>query len=152
MKTHFTEAFMQILSNPVFQTVLSGVLVFLFGETIQRFILEPLKDFKKTIGKIDNKLKFHSNTITSPRLAGELTPELHRVLRELSCDLESAYKQIPFKPLLRFIRILLKQDNISEAARKLIFLSNSVDKNGIPMENNDALEGIRKNLDIPSLK
>ncbi|HAT72857.1 MAG TPA: hypothetical protein DCS63_08585 [Elusimicrobia bacterium] len=143
---------MQILSNPVFQTILSGVFVFISGETIQRFILDPLKDFKKTIGKIDNKLKFHSNIITSPKLAGDLAPELYKVLRELSCDLESAYKQIPFKTLFRLICILPKHKNVSEAAKKLIFLSNSVNKNGIPRENDAALEEIRENLGSPSLK
>ncbi|KAF0127378.1 MAG: hypothetical protein FD189_125 [Elusimicrobia bacterium] len=155
---------MEIPSNPVFQIVLSGVLVFLFGEIIQRFLLEPIKDFKKTIGKIDNKLKYYEKIIVTPDPNND--PKVSKVLRELSCDLESSYKQIPGTTSLRlygilpnqeniFFGILPNQENISKAAKKIIFLSNSVnletkDKQKIFDRNLAILKEIRKCLNIQS--
>lgn len=142
---------MSILSNTVFQTVISGVLVFLIGETIQDFVLAPLKEFKRNIGIIDNKLKYHAGLIVSPKLATNLAPDLSKILRELSCDLESSYKQVPGKWVLAKINVLPRYQDVLEAAKTLIFLSNSVDKNGIPLENNTALETIREILKIKAM-
>ena len=53
------------MNNQVFYIVLSGTLVFVFGQILQKFFLEPIKDYKKTIGRIDNKLKFYANILTN---------------------------------------------------------------------------------------
>ena len=88
-----------LLQSIVFQTVISGVLVFVVSETIQKFYLAPLQKFRGVLGKVDNRLKFYANVIANP---GNLLPretilECGTALRELSCDLEATYKQILFK-------------------------------------------------------
>lgn len=82
-----------LLSSIVFQTVISGLILFILSQLIQNFVLEPIKSFKGTIGKIDNLLKYHSNVIFSGQaLKDEIKLETMSTIRTLSCELESAYK------------------------------------------------------------
>ena len=135
-----------LFQSIVFQTVMSGVLVFILSEITQRFYLEPLQKFKEVVGKIDNKLKFYANVIAHP---GNLLPretilESGRTLRDLSCGLEATYKQIPFK------RNQTHQ-KIADAARRLIRLSNSLGESGRGIENSDDVDKIRVDLSILEL-
>ena len=88
--------------NQIFQTVITGVSVFIIGQIIQKFILEPVKEYKKIQGKIDNRLKYYSNKM-SGSLPQEITREASNIIRELSCEIESSYKQIPFNCVFTFL-------------------------------------------------
>jgi len=140
-----------MFENIVFQTVISGVLVFLIGETIQRFILEPLKEYKMVIGKIDNKLKYYSKMLTSSNLPVNALIEIMAVFRELSCELESTYKQIPIRDIFTLFHIIEAHNDISEAAKGLIYLSNAGGKEKREENNRLEIEKIRKNLRIANL-
>lgn len=59
---------LDLFQSIVFQTVMSGVLVFVLSEIIQNFFLKPLQKYKEVIGKTDNQLKFYANVITSPAI------------------------------------------------------------------------------------
>ena len=139
---YFTRLFQSI----VFQTVISGVLVFVIGEIVQKFIIQPIYKHKGIIGEIDNKLKFYANIIATPGVCSkEKESKCSNELRQLSCDLESSYKQLLFK-------CKNKSAKISNSAKNLIGLSNGLDKPGNPNFNNATLvEQIRKDLDIPIL-
>lgn len=113
------------MSNQVFFTVLSGTLVFVLGQILQKFILEPFQEYKKTIGKIDNRLKFYSNILTNAGFDKKTIVEITDAMRNLSCDLEANYKQIPLSKFFSKIGVLEKKDDIAEAARFLISISNS---------------------------
>ncbi|PIU74943.1 MAG: hypothetical protein COS76_03445 [Candidatus Portnoybacteria bacterium CG06_land_8_20_14_3_00_39_12] len=120
-----------ILNNIVFQTVISGVLIFLVGECIQKFILAPIIEHKKIIAKIDNRLKFYSDVILNPP-SGIVRYETYlksygkakNVLRELSCDLEATYKAIPFKSLFHLFSLVSCKKQILDSAVSLIALYN----------------------------
>ena len=131
----------------VFQTVISGVIIFVVGDIIQKFVLEPYQKYKGIIGKIDNELKFYANTIANPgTLEREPALDCSKALRRLSCDLEATYKQIPFR------RISARQ-KISDSARRLILLSNNlfVEKSSNTAINVKTMERIRENLNIQAL-
>ena len=129
----------------VFQTVVSGVLVFILGQFFLEFILKPKLKYKEVIGKIDNKLKFFANVITKPGvLPPQVLEECANILRDLSCNLESTYKQL-------FWNQKNRDKNISEAAKLLINLSNSLYEKGQGLRNSDNLDRIRKLLYITEL-
>ncbi len=139
-----------LLGSTVFQTVISGVVIFLIGETIQRFVLVPLQEYKGVIGKIDNELKYYANVITNPIPPSENSfwPERYQKcsddLRRNSCDLEASRKQLVFRT---------KNDdrNVADAARRLIRLSNGLGPGNNALRNDDDLNEIRKLLKIPQL-
>ncbi|KKR13751.1 MAG: hypothetical protein UT42_C0039G0006 [Candidatus Falkowbacteria bacterium GW2011_GWA2_39_24] len=144
--------FINLLQSIVFQTVISGVLVFVISQIISKFFLEPIQKYKAIIGKIDNKLKFYANIITSPGITSEMAQpqkdkylECSKVLRDLSCELEENYKQIPF------VRIVKLREEISEVAHCLIGLSNGIFNFEDRRNNDDLIKRVRENLNIPKL-
>ena len=129
-------------------TVISGTLVYILGQIIKEYILNPELEFKKTLAGIDNKLKFYSDVITNP---GNILPQEIKIkcsteLRNLSCDLEVTYKQLI---LIKRTRELDKK--IADAAKKLIFLSNNVYHSGDGVKNSDEIDSIRDLLKITKL-
>lgn len=135
-----------LFQSVVFQTVMSGVLVFILSQIIQKFFLEPLQKYKEVIGKIDNQLKFYTNVITNPGniLSREIYLECSHTLRSLSCELEASYKQIPLKKLDT-------RRKVSDAASRLIRLSNNLNQTGEALHNSGDIDEIRKDLNIPEL-
>ena len=139
----------ELFGNVVFQTVIAGVLVFAFSEMLQKFLLEPIKEFKGIIGKIDNRLKFFANVISNATPSSKMLPEVNTLLRQLSCDLESAYKMMPFKWALSILRMIPSQKQIASAAKGLIFVSNAT---GEPSQRHvveKEVEKVRNLLRIP---
>jgi len=137
-----------LFQSVVFQTVISGVLVFVLSQYILKFIIEPLQEYKKIIAKIDNKLKFYANIISNPGiLPRDVILEYSDEIRSLSCELEQIYKQIPFAFLRRLIK---SQQLISDSASRLIRLSNSLYQ-GDALRNDEDIRKIRENLNIPEL-
>jgi len=138
----------KLFQSIVFQTVIAGTLVFILSEFMQKFFLLPLQKYKEVIAKIDNRLKFYANIISNPGPT-TVTPretilECLHMLRNLSCELEAAYKQIPFKTKNR-------NQKVSDAARRLIGLSNSLGATGSGIENHEDIKIIREKLNIESL-
>ena len=146
--------FLDLLSNQVFQTIIAGVFVFITSQYILLFIIEPFREYKRVIARIDNKLKFYSNVIVNPPFSDAL-PEDYLIakqeLRQLSCELESAYKMLPLHRHRR------DKTKISEAVRDLIWLSNATghkDNTGtvnVPLMANDKIKVIREKLKIQEL-
>ncbi len=131
----------------VFSTVVSGTILFILGETVQKFILEPIKEFKKLIGKIDNRLKYYANVLNNSGFEPKVVSETSEIIRNLSCDLESSYKQIPCPTFFS----LPCRKQISIAASTLIGLSNSGGKKDREDINVKKIGLIRKNLNIKEI-
>ena len=138
-----------LFQNIVFQTVISGVLIFLIGETIQNFFLKPIYKYREIIGRIDNQLKFYANVISCgvDVLSKEKNLECSHIIRTLSCELEAIYKQIPLKEII----IRSNKKEISDAASCLIGISNNIGKNANTERNDKNVAEVRKNLNIPKL-
>jgi len=137
-----------LVSNIVFQTVISGVLIFILSQTIQEFFLKVVQCYYATLGKIDNKLKFYANIISNPGLfKADITTECSKELRSLSCELSAIYNQIPITSLRNKIK---SKELISDSASRLIRLANSLVQ-GEVTANYDDMKKIRENLGIPEL-
>lgn len=145
----------ELSKSTVFQTVIAGVLVFVVSEFVQNFILKPTQEYKKTITKINNELKFYSDIILNPgqwtnKKELEEYKNCSRRLRLLSCDLEVSRRQLLF-------RFKQKDKNIADAASLLIGLSNGLGKNIPGMKNGfsrnyEYLKKIKLLLNIQRLK
>ncbi|SDZ94309.1 hypothetical protein SAMN05660420_00821 [Desulfuromusa kysingii] len=109
--------------------VIGGVLVFIASQYIQKFIFEPILDYKKTTTEIShllllNQAKLHND--------GEDENELKNNLHALSSKLRAFTKTIPFYCFLRCIRIfgLPEKENILKASHCLNILGYGVVNNG----------------------
>lgn len=140
------------MNNQVFPTVLSGTLVFILGQIIQKFFLEPIQNYKKIIGEIDNRLKFHANILTNAGFNNEVITEITNSVRELSCKLESSYKQIPLTKTLSYLNIIQSPKEIADAAKELMSLSNAGGRKPDDIEKcNDSIDRVRTLLKIEAL-
>jgi len=138
-----------MFSNVVFQTVLSGTLIYVLGQIIQMFILEKIYKYKEILGKIDNRLKFYFKIIKNPGNDAHAIERLqacsHELL-QLSSDLESCRKQLLF-------RSKQMDKNVSQASNLLFDLHIGVfgKSENMSEQNLNKLEEIRKLLNIPNL-
>lgn len=113
----------------------------------KNFMFEPLLEYRKTKGKIQNRLKYNANIITNGEFPKEIIKPIRSEIRDLSCELEEKYSAISFgKHFPTFLNIPSKQD-VSEAAKQLIFLSNSTGTKNV-LENNDSIDIVKSKLRI----
>lgn len=138
---------MTILDNPIFQTVISGVFVLFISDIIQSCCLKPFQHYKGVIGKIDNALQFYANVVGSPSTFSGTgnAKECSTTLRSLSSDLAATRRQMS-------VRYRGNDKKISNAARELIGLSNSLGKTDTGETNDARSQKIREALDIPEFK
>jgi len=109
------------------------------------FFNQPIYKYKEIIGRIDNKLKFYANVIANPGIwSEENTLECLNKLRQLSCDLETTYKQLVFKRKDKTIRI-------ANSSSRPIRLSNSLGSGNNFITNEEDVKKIRENLSILEL-
>ena len=140
------------IDNQVFYTIVSGTIVFVLGQILQRFIFEPIQIYKKTIGRIDNKLKFYSNILTNTGFNNDFLAKLTDIIRRLSCEIEANYKQIPFNQILSKLKVIQSKKELAKVARDVIFLSNAGGRSDNKVEKCDEkINEIRKILKIEDL-
>ena len=124
--------------------ILSAVIAYL----AKNFVLEPLLELRKVRGRIQNRLKYHSNIITNGEFPADVIRPIREELRQLSCDLEEAYFAMGLRRWFpTFLKIPTGED-VSEAARQLIFLSNSTGNSRHIMQNDEAMNKIKEKLRI----
>jgi len=49
-----------------FSTIISAVIIFVFGQFGLKFMLEPIQELKKEVSKILNVMIFHADRISNP--------------------------------------------------------------------------------------
>ncbi|MCA9337267.1 hypothetical protein KC951_00980 [Candidatus Saccharibacteria bacterium] len=130
---------------------LLGVLTGLFGYIGANFIVGPLLEYRKLVGRIGHKLTFYSHIIKSPGVNKRLADEGSEVLRDLACELESKYLVIPFRNIFTSTKLLIVQQDALDAKGEIMFLSNSLhDDNN--KDNHDAWVKIYRLLKIPQFE
>ncbi|WP_159670469.1 hypothetical protein [Andreprevotia sp. IGB-42] len=109
-------------------TIFGSTLVFVFGQILGKFFIDPTHDFRKTIGDIQFALVFHQQAISTPVGNRESELEASHALRRLACDLSSKAAAIPAYNIWSKIlpNYLPNPKEIHTAAANLIGLSNSV--------------------------
>ncbi len=102
-----------------------GVIVAVISYLAKNFVFQPLLEFRATVGKIQNRLKYHANKMFNS-VTDEVAREVGEELRQLSCDLEEKYYAIAFHGHLYKYLGMPSPEHISEAGKNLIYLANSV--------------------------
>lgn len=108
----------------IFLTIVSGVAVFIIGQAILNFVLQPIKDFNKERMDTSYLLLFYQAKITN---AANSNPKAPDDIKEMAASLVSTMSQIPFYRFLVWSRVfgLPTQQAVFEAARELNMIAYS---------------------------
>lgn len=105
-------------------TAFFTVLVFVVGQFLQKFILEPVQEQRRLIGEVAFALVFYAN-VSTRFSAPEEKDEAQKSVRKLSAQLRATLWTIPFYNLLAALHIVPKREAINRASTGLIGFSNS---------------------------
>jgi hypothetical protein len=111
----------------VFFTILAGVITFVLGQLALRLLVEPVQELKRTIADIAVAIIRYANVYSNPGVTGEEREnEAAREIRGLASKLNAQMYLVPgYSKVHRLFGLPAKQD-ISQAMRHLIGISNSV--------------------------
>jgi len=137
----------------IFATVISGVLVFMLGQIVVKFVIDPIKELKELLGEIQFSLIFYAQAIYTPvdDRAGEDAAQ--KVIRDLASKLRAKTEVIPWYSFFSRISkgFLPLKKNVMEASSQLIGLSNSLKKEDRSEGNAVRIEKIERLLNIESM-
>lgn len=120
------------------ETVIIGVVVFIVGQTLQRFVLEPIHGQRQLIGEIASNVIFLGNVgPVSPEYASLLLfpmepADASRAVRSQAARLRASLWTIPLYGLWAKIRLVYSRDTILDASRNMIGWSNAITRAGPP--------------------
>jgi hypothetical protein len=108
-------------------TVLAGVLVYVLGQWVVKFFIEPIQSQAKLIVEIAFSLTFYANMYG---LYGKIdNKELHDIsttLRKHASDLQASVWSIKSYWFWQLLGVVPKKKNVSKASGQLIGMSNSI--------------------------
>lgn len=112
-------------------TILGGVFIFVAGQVVARFFIEPIHDFKNLLGDIRYSLIFFAREIQTPVPGDkERCDKASEALRKHSSDLPSKAAAIPLYvyALISALtcRFIPRRILVFEASKYLMGLSNAV--------------------------
>jgi len=125
-----SELYQIILTSSL--TIIGGIIIYIGGQIISKFFIEPIHTQKKIIGEIDDALGFYANVYCNPGvLPKKKMDEASNRFRQLATLLRSKAYLIPWYNLFVRIRIVLKSESIKNTSSELIGLSNSIHRESI---------------------
>jgi hypothetical protein len=107
-------------------TVVSGVFVFVVGQAVQRFLLEPIQQQRRVIGQVAFALLYYGNVGLYKPFESESREDIASTLRKLAGELRRTRSTIPVYRLLEKTRLVPKTDNVIKASAHLTGWSNSI--------------------------
>lgn len=109
----------------VFITIISGVAVFVLGQVFLKLVIEPVQEAKRTISKIRIELFRNAHLIhNADKLKKEQKSTLFESFRLLAAELVAATEVIPFYNKFSNLFSLPTQENMKNASKNLVALSN----------------------------
>jgi hypothetical protein len=116
--------------NYLFSTIIPvivGVLTFIVGQVVVKFLIEPSAELKKFLGKVTYDLIFYANWYSgSENVPEEIEKEVSKVLRSDASKLHEYVNTIPKYDWIAPILRLPKREAMMSSAGELIGLSNSI--------------------------
>ena len=109
-------------------TILGGVFVYVIGQIISKFMIEPIHEQKKIISEINDNLIFYANQFYLYTEVNPKAEEIRNKFRSFSAQLRAKTHLIPFYVLFQKLRMVLRKEDIYGACSSLVGLSNSVYK------------------------
>lgn len=117
-------------------TILGGIVLFIFGEFVKVLVVSPLQKYLEQVQLIRDRLDFYSNRVTNyfsdkpDEDEWKLIQQINADFRSASTQLGSKYAGITGRNLLIRLKVIPSPENIEEACRGLIFLSNNLPRKG----------------------
>lgn len=114
-------------------TIFGGVLVYVIGQLLSKFLINPTHELKKVIGEVRFNLAFYAPIIHTPiARTPERSDKAYEALLESSCELLAKVNAIPFYGLVSCISFgfLPSKKHIRDAATQLRGLSTYVHETG----------------------
>lgn len=108
----------------LFNTIVSGVLVYVLGEFILKIFIEPIQSLKKEIEETLNDCTYYANILTLQTFDKSHT-EMFDIFRKHSSLLGSKSAIIPFVNFFALLNILPKRSAILRASDNLRGISNT---------------------------
>ena len=127
-------------------TIFGGVLVFVIGQLCLKFLIEPIKDQKETIGKISHTLSYYAHNFYNPGSSTGNTEASH-TLKNLAFLFSVKTYAISLYSVFAKIGFIVKKHNADEAANQLLKLSDSV-ISGKSLDNDAIIRKIRDLLNL----
>lgn len=141
-------------------TIIGGVIIFVIGQLLAKFIIEPIYEQHNAIGAIADSLIFYARQYANPgpikdRQLGIISfppgqTEAEDTLRQHASKLIARTQAIPLYWLWEKFRLVRSKSDIVEAHKNLIYLSNSIVQ-GDPKENKKSRNDIVKALGLGDL-
>lgn len=130
-----------------------GIVAAIVSYFSKNYIFDPLLTFNKVKGRIHHQLKYHARAFGN-EINEEMEEEASKAMRLASCDLEEIYFTIACRRYLSRINVLPNADDVNDAARNLIRLSNTTGR--VSCDNQERIwdipNQIRAKLRIPTLE
>lgn len=124
-----------------------GIFVAILSYFAKILILEPLLEFRKVKGRIQNSLRFNANKIFND-VNDDMKKQLIVELRKLSCDLEEAYCAMSFRNSLGILKIIPTRKDLIKISESLMYISNSINDIESNGEKHEFYDTIKKKLKI----
>ena len=124
---------------------LGGVAVYVVGQVLSKFFIEPLYEFRKTLGEVRFNLAFHAAAIHTPTgRTSDTSNAAAEALMKNSCDLIAKLQAVPLYGLTRLISFgaLPSRKAIEQASVQLRVLSTYTHETGDKA--NASIEAINK--------
>lgn len=125
-----------------------GLTVFVIGQLLAKFFIEPLHELRKAVGEVRFNLAFHAPTIHTPiGRSQETSDKAREALMKSSCDLIADLHAIPIYGVTRLLAfgVLPRRKAIEDAAVQLRGLSTYVHETG--EKANSSLDVIQKRVE-----
>ncbi len=116
-----------------FWIIITWVVIFIIGQIAQKFILEPLQEYKKMKWKIYNSIKLYSAQVMNKSI--RMNPsDFNMLFRELASGFESAYYMVPGRCCFVCVKFIIREENMCKVCWWLYWISNSVFDKEIPFK------------------
>lgn len=120
-----SELFKIVLTSSL--TVFGGIVVFVAGQLIAKFFIEPIHEQRRLVGEIEYSLIFYANLYSNPGLGKpEEMDKASDMLRQQGSQLLARTRAITWYGVWQFFNIVPKHADVRDAAASLIGLSNSI--------------------------
>lgn len=141
-------------------TIGGGLFLYVIGQLLSKFFIEPAHELKKTIGEVRFNLAFHAPVIHTPIARNnERSQKAYEALMKSSCDLLARVNAIPFYSLFSSLSrgFLPSKQAIVDASVQLRGLSTYVHETDTKAINSldtiaKRVARIEKNLGLESLE
>ena len=137
---------------------LAGVIIYIVGQLLSKFFIEPLNELRKEVGNVRFCLSFHAAVIHTPAARNECRTEAaSKSLIECSSNLIAKSHGVPLYFIIRCLARLPKKEKLEEATIWIRGLSTYMHEKGEKaIDNveviNKRVEMIERNLGLDPLE